>query len=49
MFPKKVYMFLNQTCCNRKKIYLLGMLKSYYNMIKGQKVHWSDPIFRAFD
>ena len=25
------------------------MLKSYYNMIKGQKAHWLDPISRAFD
>ena len=39
----------NQTCCSRKRIYLLHMLQSFYYMIEVQKIYYSDPFSRAFD
>ena len=32
-----------------KKIYLLQMLLSFYNVIEDQKYYFPDPIYRTFD
>ena len=32
------YVYTSQTCRNRKRIYVLQMLQSFYNMIADQKI-----------